>query len=85
MSTKSSDLPDCVTVLGSKYILGLRIGGGSFGEIFHARHCKSNEDVAVKVETGIAKHSQLERETKIYRDLAGEGRLKFSHTHLRFF
>eukprot|EP01031_Cornospumella_fuschlensis_P040158 gene40158-48936_t len=72
MSSKSSELQDYVTVLGNKYVLGLRIGGGSFGEIFHARHSKSNEDVAVKVETGITKHSQLEREAKIYRDLAGE-------------
>eukprot|EP01038_Epipyxis_sp_PR26KG_P007126 gene7126-9725_t len=63
-------------IIGVKYQLGSRIGGGSFGEIYHAKNTKTGEDVACKVEKKnnnktIIK-SQLLRETKIYHMLDGE-------------
>ena len=58
----------------NKYVLGYRIGGGSFGEIYHAKNTKTNEDVACKMETIHPNKAklQLRREAKIYNNLFGE-------------
>lgn len=70
-----------VPILGGKYQVGVKIGSGSFGEIFLARSFHSHslrsggEDVAVKMEDTPDKSSQLRREAKIYLRLAGEGEL----------
>jgi serine/threonine protein kinase len=70
--SRSARSSDYVNLLGKKYQLGVRIGGGSFGAIFHARTTRSGEDVAVKIESASSKSSQLRREAKIYLALSGE-------------
>lgn len=65
---------DAATILGGKYQVGVRIGGGSFGEIFLARSLRTGEDLAVKVELVSQKSSQLRREAKIYLRLNGDGK-----------
>lgn len=58
---------------GRKFELGGKIGGGSFGEIFHTKNVKTGEDVAAKIEMIINRESssQLRREAKIYHLLRG--------------
>jgi len=67
-------------LIGSKYKIGVKIGSGSFGEIYLAKNLKSGEDVAIKVETctrgssssSKSSKSQLKREAKVYAKLYGE-------------
>ncbi|KAH0935744.1 hypothetical protein HID58_012861, partial [Brassica napus] len=58
-------------IIGGKYKLGRKIGGGSFGEIYLATHVDSFEIVAVKIENSKTKHPQLLYEAKLYRVLEG--------------
>ncbi|KNE68922.1 CK1/CK1/CK1-D protein kinase [Allomyces macrogynus ATCC 38327] len=58
-------------LIGNKYRLGRRIGGGSFGEIYLATNILNGEEVAVKLENPQIKHPQLEYEARVYRVLAG--------------
>eukprot|EP00828_Plagiopyla_frontata_P012830 TRINITY_DN1741_c0_g2_i2.p2 TRINITY_DN1741_c0_g2~~TRINITY_DN1741_c0_g2_i2.p2 ORF type:complete len:272 (+),score=43.21 TRINITY_DN1741_c0_g2_i2:35-850(+) len=43
--------------------------GGAFGEIYHATHNKTNEEVAIKLEPVKAEHPQLMFEAKLYQYL----------------
>ncbi|ESQ36548.1 hypothetical protein EUTSA_v10009041mg [Eutrema salsugineum] len=58
-------------IIGGKYKLGRKIGGGFFGEIFLATHVDTFEIVAVKIEESKTKHPQLLYEAKLYRILEG--------------
>ena len=61
-------------VIANKYKIGVKIGGGSFGEIYHAQNILTGEDLAVKVEHSRNNQpSQLKREAKVYRLLQFEG------------
>eukprot|EP01086_Lenisia_limosa_P001195 TRINITY_DN121_c0_g1_i1.p1 TRINITY_DN121_c0_g1~~TRINITY_DN121_c0_g1_i1.p1 ORF type:complete len:360 (+),score=87.60 TRINITY_DN121_c0_g1_i1:97-1176(+) len=57
--------------VGGHYVLGRRIGQGSFGEIFRGTDMNTSEQVAVKVEGLKTRHPQLYFEYKIYKFLAG--------------
>ncbi|KAJ1432229.1 kinase-like domain-containing protein, partial [Ochromonadaceae sp. CCMP2298] len=57
--------------VGKKYRVGVKIGSGSFGDIYLGTNVSTGEDVAIKLENAKAKHPQLLRETKIYRSLNG--------------
>ncbi|XP_042468831.1 casein kinase 1-like protein 4 isoform X1 [Zingiber officinale] len=58
-------------IVGAKYMLGRKIGSGSFGEIFLATHVDTFEIVAVKIENIKTKHPQLLYEAKLYNILQG--------------
>jgi len=59
------------TKVGGKYILGRKLGSGSFGEIYLAVHEQSGKEFAVKMETARCKHPQLLYEAKLLRHLQG--------------
>jgi serine/threonine protein kinase len=58
------DLP-----VGPKYRAKLRIGGGSFGDIYLGESLSSGESVAIKVEPSRIRPSQVLNESRIYRAL----------------
>jgi serine/threonine protein kinase len=58
-------------VIGGKFKLGRKIGGGSFGELFLAVSLQTGEEAAVKLEPAKTKHPQLHYESKIYMLLQG--------------
>lgn len=54
-----------------KFRLKVRLGAGSFGEVYEAEDIKTGELVAVKLENIKAKYPQIERESKILQELKG--------------
>lgn len=59
------------TKVGGKYILGRKLGSGSFGEIYLAVHEQTGREFAVKMESSRCKHPQLLYEAKLLRHLQG--------------
>jgi casein kinase 1 len=59
------------TKVGGKYILGRKLGSGSFGDIFLAVHEQTGKEFAVKMESSRCKHPQLLYEAKLLRHLQG--------------
>ncbi|GIL49192.1 hypothetical protein Vafri_5343 [Volvox africanus] len=59
------------TIVGGKYRLGRKLGGGSFGEIFLGTNLQTGEEVGVKLEPVKARHPQLLYESKLYKILQG--------------
>eukprot|EP00754_Rhynchopus_humris_P047375 Rhum_TRINITY_DN6963_c0_g2::Rhum_TRINITY_DN6963_c0_g2_i1::g.21370::m.21370/K02218/CSNK1, CKI; casein kinase 1 len=53
--------------VGSKYRVGRRIGGGSFGEIYQGTHIQTLEPVAIKLEPVKTRHPQLLYESRLYK------------------
>ncbi len=56
-------------LIAGKYNLKVRIGNGSFGDIFMGKINDSCEDVAIKLEKNGSKHPQLEQECKVLKQL----------------
>jgi casein kinase 1 len=57
--------------VGGKYILGGKIGNGSFGEIYLGTNSGTQEEVAIKLEHIRSRHPQLMYEAKVYSVLQG--------------
>jgi len=57
--------------VGQKFLLGRKIGCGSFGDIHIGTDLETGEDVAVKLESVQAKTPQLMYEAKLYTLLSG--------------
>ncbi|KAG1679470.1 hypothetical protein FOA52_011068 [Chlamydomonas sp. UWO 241] len=58
-------------LIGGKYRMGRKLGGGSFGEIFLGTSTTSGEEVGIKLESVKASHPQLLYESKLYKILQG--------------
>ncbi|EAX97207.1 CK1 family protein kinase [Trichomonas vaginalis G3] len=58
-------------MIGSKYRLREKLGGGSFGDIHLGENIVTNEKVAIKIELEKAKTPQLHNEYCIYKLLSG--------------
>ncbi|KAK2402057.1 casein kinase protein [Trifolium repens] len=58
-------------IIGGKFKLGRKIGGGSFGELYLAVNVQTGEEVAIKLEPVKTKHPQLHYESKLYMLLQG--------------
>ncbi|XP_031097830.1 casein kinase 1-like protein 10 isoform X1 [Ipomoea triloba] len=58
-------------VIGGKFKLGRKIGGGSFGELYLGVNVQTGDEVAVKLEPVKTKHPQLHYESKLYMLLQG--------------
>ncbi|VFQ85421.1 unnamed protein product [Cuscuta campestris] len=58
-------------MIGGKFKLGRKIGGGSFGELYLGTNVQTGEEVAVKLEPVKTKHPQLHYESKLYMLLQG--------------
>ena len=57
--------------VANKYVIGIKIGSGSFGQIHIGKNVQTNEDIAIKFESIRSKHPQLLYESRIYQILQG--------------
>ncbi|GAX74642.1 hypothetical protein CEUSTIGMA_g2090.t1 [Chlamydomonas eustigma] len=57
--------------IASRYRLGRKIGGGSFGDIYLGTNIQTGEEVAIKLESVKTRHPQLMYESKLYKILQG--------------
>jgi len=55
----------------NRFVLGSRIGRGSFGDIYSGVDLQRNEEVAIKLEHAKSRHPQLQYESRIYAVLSG--------------
>jgi len=55
------------TRINDKYVVGAKLGSGSFGDIFLATNNENGEIVAIKMEDSKSKHPQLLMECKIMK------------------
>jgi len=55
--------------VAGRFILGRKIGSGSFGAIYMGPHITSKEEVALKLESVKSRHPQLSYEYRLYRIL----------------
>ena len=58
-------------ISGNKYELRTKIGCGSFGSIYRGKNIRTNENVAIKIESINEDTNLLKNETKIYQYLSG--------------
>eukprot|EP01102_Stenamoeba_stenopodia_P002062 TRINITY_DN1182_c0_g2_i1.p1 TRINITY_DN1182_c0_g2~~TRINITY_DN1182_c0_g2_i1.p1 ORF type:complete len:408 (-),score=60.55 TRINITY_DN1182_c0_g2_i1:203-1426(-) len=56
---------------GNRFVIGKKIGSGSFGSIFMGTVVGTNEEVAIKLESAKTKHQQLLYEARNYNILSG--------------
>ncbi|KAH3673141.1 hypothetical protein WICMUC_003864 [Wickerhamomyces mucosus] len=57
--------------VGRKFRIGRKIGSGSFGDIYLGTNIISGELVAIKLESIMTRHPQLEFEARVYKALSG--------------
>ena len=58
-------------IIGGVFVLGKKLGSGSFGDIYWCYHNVTHEEYAVKIEPSDCKHPQLMYEAKLLRHLQG--------------
>ena len=51
----------------NKWLLGDKLGQGSFGFVYAGTNCFTQEKVALKLESRTSKYSSLVYEAKVYR------------------
>lgn len=60
---------DVFILIHDTYILGKRLGKGSFGEVYMGKHKWTNRPVAIKLEPLESRTRILEHEFKVYQDI----------------
>jgi serine/threonine protein kinase len=60
-----------MVIIGKKYELIELIGSGNFGKIYKGKNIRTNEDVAIKMESIHCEIDSLKHESKIYQYLNG--------------
>lgn len=60
-----------VQLIGGIFIVGRKLGSGSFGDIYLVTHRETLEEFAVKIEPTKSKHPQLLYEAKLIKHLQG--------------
>ncbi|KAF8056986.1 kinase-like domain-containing protein [Lyophyllum atratum] len=63
------DLPHGIFRVGSKYRLRVKIGSGSFGDVYRADNVITKQGVAVKLEAIDNSRSRLQHEWTVYKEL----------------
>lgn len=58
--------------VGSRFLLGRKIGSGSFGDIYLGKEQTTKMEVAIKLEAVKSRHPQLSYEYRLYRILQGK-------------
>eukprot|EP01064_Diplonema_japonicum_P014655 TRINITY_DN22337_c0_g1_i1.p1 TRINITY_DN22337_c0_g1~~TRINITY_DN22337_c0_g1_i1.p1 ORF type:complete len:312 (+),score=44.26 TRINITY_DN22337_c0_g1_i1:69-1004(+) len=53
--------------IAGRYRIGVKLGGGSFGDIYQGTDLKTQEGVAIKLENTQCKYPQLIYESKVYK------------------
>lgn len=59
------------STVGNKYVVGKKIGNGSYGQIHIGKNMQTNEDIAIKFESIRSRRPKLPYESKIYQILQG--------------
>mmetsp|Transcript_48456 Transcript_48456/g.156500 ORF Transcript_48456/g.156500 Transcript_48456/m.156500 type:complete len:350 (-) Transcript_48456:504-1553(-) len=67
--------------VSARYIIGAKIGAGSFGDVYMGKDRNSGEDVAIKVESADVKHKCLHREFRACRHLEKAGTSRVPRVH----
>ncbi|KAF2419700.1 kinase-like protein [Tothia fuscella] len=58
-------------IVRDKHQLALRLGAGSYGEVYQGHHLETGQEVALKLEYNQVSPSQLNNEVEIYKELDG--------------
>jgi len=66
-------VPSTVILINDQYILGKKLGYGSFGEVFHGTDVKTRQSVAIKMEPLNSEHQILSHEYQVYQDIYQPG------------
>mmetsp|Transcript_41146 Transcript_41146/g.36473 ORF Transcript_41146/g.36473 Transcript_41146/m.36473 type:complete len:200 (-) Transcript_41146:466-1065(-) len=73
MDLKNLDTKKQTIIVGKKYCLRERLGGGSFGQIYLAKNIENEHNVAIKLERkSSSQNLTLSREARVLSDLIGE-------------
>lgn len=73
MDLKNLETTDKTIIVGGKFLLKERLGGGSFGQIYAGINQENNYPVAIKLEKRLANmYTTLGRETKVASAVLGE-------------
>ncbi|KAL0485309.1 casein kinase [Acrasis kona] len=66
--------------VGKYFLVGHKVGNGSFGTIYAGKNVATNEDVAIKIEPLRIKNPQLLFESRLYRHLGMDGSANYHHS-----
>ena len=73
LETISAGIPYEIRVAG-RFKMDRMVGSGSFGEIYAALDVQTGQDVACKFEQATTKRQQVIEETKLLKQMGGEGK-----------
>jgi serine/threonine protein kinase len=59
--------------VGNRFLVGRKLGAGSFGELYAAVDLTTSTEVALKTEPVRGRYPQLHYESRVYKALAGGG------------